>query len=162
MHDKWHVVIKWLVVFVTLGLDARQARDEHDGVRRDLLDDRVMVGSIQRIEEFASGRPLVANVILDARDVDLHRLDRHVLDLAVVVVALVRIDDLDAEHGGQRANQRIYELRLLRHEQRPALQLGERDVDLIDNGRHRVCRNPNLVKCGGEAQHLEKWGFGVL
>jgi hypothetical protein len=24
------------------------------------------------------------------------------------------------------------------------------------------CRNPNLVKCGGEAQHLEKWGFGVL
>jgi hypothetical protein len=25
-----------------------------------------------------------------------------------------------------------------------------------------MCRNPNLVKCGGEAQHLEKWGFGVL
>jgi hypothetical protein len=25
-----------------------------------------------------------------------------------------------------------------------------------------TCRNPNLVKCGGEAQHLEKWGFGVL
>jgi hypothetical protein len=25
-----------------------------------------------------------------------------------------------------------------------------------------LCRNPNLVKCGGEAQHLEKWGFGVL
>jgi hypothetical protein len=24
------------------------------------------------------------------------------------------------------------------------------------------CRNPNLVKCGGEAQHLEKWGFAVL
>jgi hypothetical protein len=24
------------------------------------------------------------------------------------------------------------------------------------------CRNPNLVKCGDEAQHLEKWGFGVL
>jgi hypothetical protein len=24
------------------------------------------------------------------------------------------------------------------------------------------CRNPNLIKCGGEAQHLEKWGFGVL
>jgi hypothetical protein len=24
------------------------------------------------------------------------------------------------------------------------------------------CRNPNLAKCGGEAQHLEKWGFGVL
>jgi hypothetical protein len=24
------------------------------------------------------------------------------------------------------------------------------------------CRNPNSVKCGGEAQHLEKWGFGVL
>jgi hypothetical protein len=24
------------------------------------------------------------------------------------------------------------------------------------------CRNPNLAKCGCEAQHLEKWGFGVL
>jgi hypothetical protein len=27
---------------------------------------------------------------------------------------------------------------------------------------HDACRNPNLIKCGGEAQHLEKWGFGVL
>ncbi len=116
-HDRWRVVIKWLVVFVTFGLDARQARDEHDGVQRDILDDRVLVGSIQRIEKFASGRPLVANVILDARDVDPHRLDRHVLDLAVVVVVLVRIDDLDVEHGGQHANQCIDELRLLRHEQ---------------------------------------------
>jgi hypothetical protein len=24
-----------------------------------------------------------------------------------------------------------------------------------------TCRNPNLAKCGGEAQHLEKLGFGV-
>jgi hypothetical protein len=23
-----------------------------------------------------------------------------------------------------------------------------------------VCRNPNLAKCGGEAQHLEKLGIG--
>jgi hypothetical protein len=25
-----------------------------------------------------------------------------------------------------------------------------------------TCRNPTLAKCGGEAQHLEKSGFGVL
>jgi hypothetical protein len=25
-----------------------------------------------------------------------------------------------------------------------------------------TCRNPTLVKCGGEAQHLEKLGVGVL
>ncbi len=25
-----------------------------------------------------------------------------------------------------------------------------------------MCRNPNLAKCGDEAQHLEKLGFGVL
>ncbi len=31
-YDRWHVVIKQLVVFVTFSLDARQARDEHDGV----------------------------------------------------------------------------------------------------------------------------------
>jgi hypothetical protein len=24
------------------------------------------------------------------------------------------------------------------------------------------CRNPSLAKCGGEAQHLERLGFGVL
>jgi hypothetical protein len=30
------------------------------------------------------------------------------------------------------------------------------------SGSKRItCRNLNLVKCGGEAQHLEKWGFGV-
>jgi hypothetical protein len=27
---------------------------------------------------------------------------------------------------------------------------------------HRRCRNPTLAKCGGEAQHLESGGFGVL
>jgi hypothetical protein len=89
---------------------------------------------------------LVANVILDAHDIDPHQLDRHVFDLAVVVIALVRIDDLDAEHGSQRANQRINELCLLRHKQRPALQLGERDVDLIDSGRHRVRDYPPHVR----------------
>ncbi len=25
-----------------------------------------------------------------------------------------------------------------------------------------ACRTPTLAKCGGEAQHLEKLGFGVL
>jgi hypothetical protein len=24
---------------------------------------------------------------------------------------------------------------------------------------HKMCRNPNLAKCGGEAQHLEKLGI---
>jgi hypothetical protein len=24
------------------------------------------------------------------------------------------------------------------------------------------CRNPILAKCGGEAQHFQSWGFGVL
>ncbi len=62
--------MKRLVVLLTLGLDARQARDEHDGVRRDLLDDCVLVDSIQRIKEFASSWPLVASVILYAHDVD--------------------------------------------------------------------------------------------
>jgi hypothetical protein len=26
----------------------------------------------------------------------------------------------------------------------------------------KLCRTPTLTKCGGEAQHLEKLGFGVL
>jgi hypothetical protein len=25
-----------------------------------------------------------------------------------------------------------------------------------------MCRNPTLAKCGGEAQHLEKVGIGVV
>ncbi len=31
---------------------------------------------------------------------------------------------------------------------------------LLDS--HLNCRNPTLAKCGGEAQHLEKVGIGVL
>jgi hypothetical protein len=27
---------------------------------------------------------------------------------------------------------------------------------------HTWCRNPTLAKCGGEAQHFQSWGFGVL
>jgi hypothetical protein len=27
---------------------------------------------------------------------------------------------------------------------------------------HKKCRNPTLAKCGGEAQHFQSWGFGVL
>jgi hypothetical protein len=27
---------------------------------------------------------------------------------------------------------------------------------------HTTCRNPTLAKCGGEAQHLEKIGIGVV
>jgi hypothetical protein len=27
---------------------------------------------------------------------------------------------------------------------------------------YSICRNPTLAKCGGEAQHLEKVGIGVL
>ncbi len=84
-------------------------------------------------------------MILDACDINPHRLDQHVLDLAVVIV-LVRINDLDAEHGGQCANQRIDEFYLLHHEQRPALQLGERDVDLINGGRHRIRDYPPHVQ----------------
>ncbi len=26
----------------------------------------------------------------------------------------------------------------------------------------RTCRNPTLAKCGGEAQHFQSWGLGVL
>jgi hypothetical protein len=29
--------------------------------------------------------------------------------------------------------------------------------DILTNV-HGICRNPNLAKCGGEAQHLEKLG----
>ncbi len=27
---------------------------------------------------------------------------------------------------------------------------------------HPICHNPTLAKCGGEAQHFQSWGFGVL
>jgi hypothetical protein len=32
----------------------------------------------------------------------------------------------------------------------------------IDMPQEIQCRNPTLAKCGGEAQHLQSWGFGVL
>jgi len=35
-------------------------------------------------------------------------------------------------------------------------------VDLLDPDTIVDCRNPTLAKCGGEAQHLEKWEVGSL
>jgi hypothetical protein len=34
------------------------------------------------------------------------------------------------------------------------------DIDLSSSGGE--CLNPTLAKCGGEAQHFQSWGFGVL
>jgi hypothetical protein len=28
--------------------------------------------------------------------------------------------------------------------------------------KEEECHNPALAKCGGEAQHFQSWGFGVL
>jgi hypothetical protein len=30
------------------------------------------------------------------------------------------------------------------------------------NYKGRLCRNPTLAKCGGEAQHSQSWGLGIL
>jgi hypothetical protein len=32
----------------------------------------------------------------------------------------------------------------------------------VVNNIYIICRTPTLAKCGGEAQHLEKLGVGVL
>jgi len=37
----------------------------------------------------------------------------------------------------------------------------EEDIS-IDSSEDSPCRNPTLAKCGGEAQHFQSWGFGVL
>jgi len=33
---------------------------------------------------------------------------------------------------------------------------------LLVSDTHIICRNPTLAKCGGEAQHFQSWGLGVL
>ena len=35
----------------------------------------------------------------------------------------------------------------------------QQQISLIMAIKNIVCRNPNLAKCGGEAQHLEKLGI---
>jgi hypothetical protein len=36
-------------------------------------------------------------------------------------------------------------------------------LGVTSNGcKECFCRNPTLAKCGGEAQHFQSWGFGVL
>ncbi len=46
---------------------------------------------------------------------------------------------------------------------------GDEEVWVHENSEHMkkeinklMCRNPTLVKCGGEAQHSQSWGLGVL
>jgi len=33
---------------------------------------------------------------------------------------------------------------------------------LVGGVEDEKCRNPTLAKCGGEAQHFQSWGLGVL
>ncbi len=33
---------------------------------------------------------------------------------------------------------------------------------LLPRPQDIMCRNPTLAKCGGEAQHFQSWGFGIL
>ncbi len=39
------------------------------------------------------------------------------------------------------------------------LQMNKNDNRFKLTSLYRLCRNPNLAKCGGEAQHLEKLGI---
>jgi hypothetical protein len=38
----------------------------------------------------------------------------------------------------------------------------EQSTTRVAIDKELLCRNPTLAKCGGEAQHLEKLGVGVL
>jgi len=40
--------------------------------------------------------------------------------------------------------------------------IGIFELSTFDCLQHRLCRNPTLAKCGGEAQHLEKLEVGSL
>jgi hypothetical protein len=37
-----------------------------------------------------------------------------------------------------------------------------KNIKLKSSSKVQNCRNPTLAKCGGEAQHSQSWGFGVL
>jgi len=47
-------------------------------------------------------------------------------------------------------------LRAIKHIQNQ--NIGDLNVTMLGDF-YRKCRNPNLAKCGGEAQHLEKLGI---
>ncbi len=66
--------------------------------------------------------------------------------------------DLDVEHGDERPNQRLDMCVLLREQQQPPLQEGERDVDQVDGRRDRVGDNPPLVRW----QNLKMVLLGVV
>ena len=70
----------------------------------------------------------------------IHRADWYVINLAFLV-APVRIDGLDLEHGCESAYD---DFLLLRDHKRPAMLLGEIDADLIDCRRHCVGHEPPL------------------
>jgi hypothetical protein len=39
------------------------------------------------------------------------------------------------------------------------LVMGMKYLGVVDG---HCCRNPTLAKCGGETQHFQSWGFGIL
>ncbi len=53
--------------------------------------------------------------------------------------------NLNVKHGNDRADQVLHERLLLGDQQRPSLQVHQRDVDRINRWRHRVCDDPPQV-----------------
>jgi hypothetical protein len=85
---------------VTLYPYSHEARREHQCVCQDLLDDFFLFVNIEAFEAVASERPLVADVLLEVRDVDPHRIDRHVLKLVfwlAVLYIVVRLTLTDSK-----------------------------------------------------------------
>ncbi|CAM6030945.1 unnamed protein product [Sphagnum balticum] len=77
-------------------------------------------------------------------DVDAHQFKNHIVHCHGNNVSN-RLFDLNVEHGDERPDQRLDMCVLLREQQRPPLQEGERDVDQVNGRRDRVGDNPPLV-----------------
>jgi hypothetical protein len=90
-------------------------------------------------------------------DVDAHRFKNHVVHRHGNSVN-DHLFNLNVEHGDEQLDQHLDMCVLLREQQRPPLQEGERDVDQVDGGRDRVGDNPPLV----HRQNLKTILLGVV
>ncbi len=75
-------------------------------------------------------------------------MQQTLLHIGVVLANLTAISvaNFNFKHGNDCVEQVLHESFLLSNQQRPGLQLGQRDIDRINRRRHRVHDDPPLVR----------------
>lgn len=134
-----------MIVVVPLSLNLLQANNHRHPLRGDVIDHVLLISCFKALVAVTRERALILDFADDRHGWDAQRPLLHV-GVVLAGMAIINVTKLDFKHGNDRAEQVVHESLLLGDQQRPSLQLGQRDVDQIDPRCHRIHDDPPLVR----------------